>query len=617
MVKIHSASFVVFALLLVLGPAINIHVNGAPIPFDLNTGPYVEQVDFKVIANSGQRMLALQSGAIDLHLGNFDSYNLPVLEEDPNIDVSYYARNGYGTFVFNCAKYPLNISGLRRAFAYAFDKAYIRDAVTAGFSLLHDSLVPYSCGWCIEDDLEWHYYTAEPEIGNEVLDSLGFSLNTETGFRLAPDGSEFSVVYVTHGYTPTGYLVEQAVLDAWSGLHIDARSEYIDFFEMMEILDNHLDYDMYYYARNFPYNDVRWLASDYWSENADVYGQNPTNFRNATYDSWRDLLLNSTSYEAVYEASSQMQRILHENVPALVVYENIYLQAYRTDTYQGHINDLRKGISGSWTLRKIHRIDGAPGGSISVAISEEPDSFNIFVTNSAYSEAIMENLWPSLYSLAPDGTPWPYLASNMLIETHAENTDIPLGHSRFTIDIIQNATWSDGIPLTAQDVIGTLTYQIESEFYGNPAATDLVELESAYSPSTHRLVLEFRTESYWHLYEFALEKIIPIHIFNDIDGIGYDQWNTWNPVFDPAEPHVTAGPFSFTDFEAGTFYQISANPQFAAYIAEPSTSNTATSSGENPSWGLYEFSIFTVISVSMVVIVVFVSRILEHQRGIK
>jgi ABC-type transport system substrate-binding protein len=353
-------------------------------------------------------------------------------------------------------------------------------------------------------------------------------------------------------------------------------------------LDGHGAYDMIFYAAQFYSNDVDWLAYEYWSEYADIPYQNPTNFRNATYDACRQQLLYSTTIEDIRNASSWMQKILHYNVPRLVVYENTYNQAYRIDEYTGYVEDLGRYISGPWSMRKVHKIDGNPGGTFALAISSEPDTFNIFSTNSASSAAILSNLWSSLYRYGPDLNPYPDLAESMIIETHTNNAAVPIGYTRFTVDIIQNATWSDGVPLTAEDVAFTMIYAYESYAYGNPAGAYLGDLVAAYAPTTYRAIIEFSTESYWHFSSFAYDYIIPKHIFNDTDGIGYAGWNTWNPFLDPSEPNVTCGPFVFTDFEAGEFYEISRNPLFHYRDTEiptttsPPTTTTTTTISSPP-----------------------------------
>jgi peptide/nickel transport system substrate-binding protein len=335
---------------------------------------------------------------------------------------------------------------------------------------------------------------------------------------------------------------------------------------------------MVFFAFNFGSNDIDGLVDTYASYYADTPLKNDCNYRNATFDSWIDQLLYGTTYEEIYEAGYEMQMNLHYNVPRLVVYENTYMQGYRNDKFEGHVEDLVQYIDGSWTTRKIKPIGATHGGTVPIAMSQEPDSFNFFVTNSAYSAQINGEQWPSLYTYDNAVNPYGDLAESLLTETHSDNDAVPDGHTRFTIDIIQNATWSDGTPLTAEDVAFSYSYYIESGVYGNPGGTDLKDVVAAYAPTPYRVVLEFNTESYWHFSKFAFKPVVPKHIFNDVDGIGYEGWNQWNPGFDPAEPYVTCGPYQLTDFDAGEFYELSANTNYHWYpdFPEETTTDTGT-----------------------------------------
>ncbi len=535
------------------------------IPSNLNVGPYVDNVVYKVITNQDQRILALQAGVIDMDLNFFDPVHLSLLDADPDIDIYEAVRNGYGHIAINCNRYPLSISGLRRAFAFAFDKEKVTSDIFQGYSIEHDSLVPAPNSWCIEDELDWHYYTNRSDIGNQILDNLNFSIDPSTGYRLAPDGTPFDIVIEYGSNAFLALQIAQIGVDALRSLHIESRAAAASFNEYITRLSYHDEYDMVFYAQDFASNNVDWLAYDYWSEFADDIYQNPSNFMNATYDSWRDQLLYGVTYEEVYEAAAEMQKILHHNVPVLVVYENIFMQAYRNDRFTGHVPDMGQYITGRWTMRKIHKLDGTRGGTVHVGISQEPLTFNIFTTSTQSAISMLEETWPSLFTYGPDLTPHPYLADQWIVETHEDNAAVPDGHTRFTVDIIQNATWTDGTPITAEDVAFTFAYAIESGQYENPVLGHLADLQAAYTPSPNRVVLEFNTESYWHLSNFAFDLLIPKHIFNDIDGIGYEGWESWDPIFDPVEPNVNCGPFSLTDFELGEFYELTVNPHFAYY----------------------------------------------------
>ncbi|MGY5878853.1 MAG: ABC transporter substrate-binding protein [Candidatus Thorarchaeota archaeon] len=547
-------------------------VDALEVPSDINVGPYVDKVILKVIKNQDQKITALLSGEVDFIAEWVDPNYIPMLEERPDISMFSTLRNGYGHITINCRKYPLNISGFRKAFAYAFDKTRVRIDVLGGLSREQDSLVPFVSDWCIEDQLPYHYYSAQPEIGNQILDDLDFNVNPATGFRTAPDGSPFNVEIEYYALSSIAAATAQIGVDALRSIFVNANTRPAGI-EVLSRLDDHGDYDMIMYASNFVTKDVDWLASEYYSENADITFLNPCNFANKTYDSWCSCLRHSTTFSEAFEVAAAMQLILHENVPRLVVYENFYTQCYRNDVFTGHVADMGKYLAGPWTLRKIHKIDGTAGGTVAVAF-EDVMSFNVFLGGGLTKW----HLWPQLYSLDPNLDPWPYLAKSMVMETHTDNPSVVEGHTRFTVDIIQNATWSDGTPLTGEDVTFTFTYYFESGMFGNIASAIMGELVAAYSPTTHRAIIEFGSESMWPFSHFAYVTIIPKHIFNDVDGIGFDRWNAWNPVFDPSEPFVTSGPFVLTDYEIGEFYEISANPNFCYYPKNHTTSSVEPSS---------------------------------------
>ena len=573
--RLVAVTLVAAFIFMAVSPGLSVAVD---IPSDLNVGPYVDTLVYKVINTQDQRIHALQSGEIQMDSTFFDPVYLEELGNDPDIDVFTALRNGYAHITINCRDAPLNESVLRRAFAFAFDKTSVKIDVMDGFSQDHDSLVPYPSGWCVEDEFTYHYYADQSDYGNELLNaSEKFPYDAEGVYRTYKNVPfDIAIEYSADSPEIAGATAQIGV-DALRRLDINAHTQPSDFNELLTRLDFHENYDMIFYASNFYSNDVDWLAYEFWSEYADTDYQNPTNFKNDSYDALRDQLLYGATYEEIFNASRQMQEILQYNVPRLVVYENQYLQGYRNDQFTGHVEDLGRYIAGPWTMRKIHKLDGTFGGTVPIAIPEVPDSFNIYVANSAYSIAILDELWPSLYSYSPNLTPYPDIAVSYISETHSDNNAVQDGHQRFTINIIQNATWSDGEPLTATDVAFSFTYAYESYLLsGNPAGTYIGDLVSAYAKTPSQVVIEFNTESYWHFNNFAFNAIIPEHIFNDETGIGFAGWNTWDPVIgeDAGEPNVNCGPFVISDFQRFDFYELTWNPLYHYAPERPPTSET-------------------------------------------
>lgn len=532
-----------------------------------NVGPCIDRIEFQYIPSLDQRILSIQAGEIDLDLTSNDlRYHIPVVI-DPNllhVDVPY---NQYYKIDINCSRYPLNYTALRRAFALSYDKYLgVHDALAEN-AKVHDSVVPWGSTWCIEEDLTPHYYDAEPDAGNLLLDGAGFAINASTGYRCTPSGDAFEIP-VYYNYRGGEFYEHMAIVaaDALQALHIDATPHAVSF--------NPYDYDYVSVWKMIvvPWgglnemNDLTWFADRYWSmSSSDI---NPCCFNNDTFDAWREQLLEGTSYEDVFEAAAEMQRVIHENVPTLIVGQFFLTQMYRNDQYAGFQDDIRQGVAGQWTMRRIHRLDGSRGGIVRASTDSTIDSLNLFTEDSDLERFCFDHIYSSLFRLGLDQQPVMDLAATMLTETHQDNSAVQDGNIRFTLDIIHNATWSDGVPLTAYDVAYTFAYIIESGYYGNPAADDFSDLVGVYAPNPYRVVIEFDGESYWHFDSFAYTYIIPRHIFNDI--IGPEGWETWNPVYDPEAPHVTCGPFVFDPM----YFDLQSNPDY--HYAAPEACSPCT-----------------------------------------
>jgi len=589
--RILAIAFASAFLFMALSPAL---AKAFPVPAGLSQGPYVDKLVYQVIEEDDTRVLAMQAGTIDLDESFFPPTYYDSLDADPNIAIFSAIRNGYGHITINCRDWPMNETIFRQAFAYAFDKERVTTDVMNGWSREHDSLVPFPQDrWCIEDELPYHYYTDQSILGNQMLNATGIFTQGTDGWRTYK-GMPIDTIRVE--YSSDSEAVAGATarigVDALLALHFHAIAVPANFNEYISRLDFHGDYDMVFYAYNFQGDDVTGLYKEFRGDFADVNYENPCNFRNATFDALGQQFQYGTTFEEVYNATKWMQLVLHEQVPRLVVYENTYNQAYRTDKFTGHVPDSGNYICGIWTMRKIHTIAGSTGGTIptggtvNIGLGQEPDSFNIFTTNSAYANAILEEIWPQLYQFGPDLAAYPDLATNILVETHSDNIAVPDGHTRFTVDIVQNATWSDGTPLTANDIAFTIGYLYESYAIGNSRGSELQDLENAVAVTPFKVQIEFNTESYWHFQNFAYVWIIPEHIFNE-EGIGIAGWNTWNPEFDPAAPNVNCGAFRLNSMEAGEFYELVYNPTFYFGVSHVAPTTTTTPPpGEGVDWTL-------------------------------
>ncbi len=522
------------------------------------SGPYVDKILYKVIDSDDQQVLALLNNEVDLMGDWMDPVHRLTLEEAEDVEVVEHLRNGYGYLTINTAKNPFNYTAFRRAFAFALDKEAVAESVWDGLSVPLDSCIPRMNPFSCEGLLPYTYYESNIELGNALLDDAGFQIDGMTGFRTDPHGNPFSVIL--EFAQPGSTIIEgmQLAAEALQALYVNATSEPTDFYNYLNRLYFHGDYDMVFLGDDFDNFDVDWLATEYWSETVDEPYHNFPNWVNSTYDSWRDQLLHATDFEDVYEAAFKMQEIWVHACPMIIMYQNTLLSAYRTDKFEGYVNDALQGVAGWWTNQKIHLIEsdrGLYGGTFRWSNPLDLDTFNFMASTSSYTQNVLQMLYDSLFRYDAQGNMIPWLVESYDIETNEDNPNVGVGNTRFSIEIVKNATWSDGVPLSAQDVAYTYNFYREGE--DNPYGEDLVDLLSAYAPTDYTFIIEFEGESYWHISKLV-KPILPKHYLLDVSP---ENWSRWVP--DNEVPTlVTSGPFYVNDYVAGEYTELAVNEYY-------------------------------------------------------
>ncbi|MHA2136048.1 MAG: ABC transporter substrate-binding protein, partial [Candidatus Thorarchaeota archaeon] len=501
------------------------------VPSDWKVGPWIDKIVFDVITQDDQQVLALQNDEVDI-IDSFISPDfVPVIESSENVDTLSSLRNGYGLVEINTAKYPFNITNFRRAAAFSLDKQAIQQDIFEGLSQAHDSVVPFTNPFTVEGQLPYTYYEANPAEGNRLLDLEGFVDIDDDGWREAPNGDPIDVLVEAASSSNVAQEVGTFMAEALHDIGIQARMEPTDFYEYLNRIYFHGDFDMVFYANTWGSFDVDWLGITWDGANADS--------------------------------------------PRIIMYENEYIFAFRDDTFTGFVNDRLSGAAGYWTNMAVNLIDGGPfGGTFRWAQSLDINTFNYLGSSSSgYTIEVLENIaGDSLMVVDWDGYWRNWLAEDIVTETHADNTAVTDGYTRFTVDMLQNATWSDGESITAEDVAFSLNFLRDAP--GNPYGPDLQYMTAAYSPTPYTLVVEFNTESYWNLHNFAAKPIIPKHFFEDIP---IAEWNLWQP--DPlVDEYITSGPFYVSDRVEGEFTELTYNPDFvfAPDRTVPTTETTTT-----------------------------------------
>ncbi|MHA2350990.1 MAG: ABC transporter substrate-binding protein [Candidatus Thorarchaeota archaeon] len=545
---------------------IPISVTSQSVQDRFKAGPFVDNLVFNVFYSYDAQVLALQNDDIDIIDDYLNLEQYFALESSENIETVSALKNGYGYVMFNTAKYPLNITALRRAIAFALDKERISEEAFMNLSEPLDSCVPKINPFSIEGELLDSYYTSDIVTAQQLLTDAGFNDTDSDGDIEAPDGSEILLeLFLPDSSTfdipdGVGLIFETALQD----LHINYTRQTDDWIaNIYNRLYFHRDYDMAFMESNPSNFDVDWIADYFRSENADVPYNNPANFRNATFDSLCEQLLYSTEQSQVFEAAGEMQRLIAYECPIIVCYEDYAITAYRTDLFEGYVNDIVGGEMNWWTSYKVRLQESAGGpfnGTFRWGVIMDVAPFNPLRFAYRSSRGVSSLLYDSLIRQGPEGNDVLWLAESYLVETHNDNPDVPEGNTRFTFDIIQNATWTDGSPLTAEDIGFALDYyrNLPAGPSGSPMAFGLENMSLINVTSPQELRIEFDIESYWLLHNFCYKLILPKAVLEEL---GPDGWREWTP--DPRQdPMLTSGPFNITEYVYDEHIVLSKNPDY-------------------------------------------------------
>ena len=469
-----------------------------------------------------------------------------------DIQIESTPRNGYGYLAINCDKYPLDITAFRRALAFALDKEAVSQSVWAGHSDPIDACVPPTSSFSVEGSFSYSYHTAQIALANNLLNDAGFVDVDADDYRDAPDGSPFEIVLEIDGASETAVGTGDEVVEALEALGITVSIQSDDYSDTLDRITNHLDYDIALLEKDFDNFDVDWLGIEFVSDSLNRSYFNLANFENASYDSWLTKLMYNNTLEAVTEASAAMQEIIAYECPIIPVYRNDVVIAYRTDTLEGYVNDFADGIAGWWTNYKIRmQTAGGLGNSqFRIATSQQVDTYNYVTSRSRFAKKINSMLCDQLIRQSPQGEDifWMIDDGRLMIETHADNDAVPDGHTRFTVDLIQNATFLDGSPLTAYDVAESLVFFRESQ--NSSISHGLEDAVAIYAPTPYRFIVEYSTESYWHMHHFAYKSIFPETLLDSIGILNATSWNPYPPLLE-AGYWMSSGPFML--FSTGWF----------------------------------------------------------------
>ncbi len=201
---------------------------------------------------------------------------------------------------------------------------------------------------------------------------------------------------------------------------------------------------------------------------------------------------------------------------------------------------------------------GEFGGTFKVgAFGQGPKTFNKWASADAESDGIGQLMYEDL--LAPDpwtGNYYPRLAKSFSISPDKKE---------ITFVLRQGLKWSDGHPLTADDVVFTFN-TIVRKGYGNSSYRDVLSVKGKFPDviKVDDLTVKFRTSvPFAPILNGLRVAIAPKHVLEKVTQKPIDEFGKfWDVNTDPSKL-VVSGPFKLSRYLAAQRVELTRNPYYA------------------------------------------------------
>ncbi len=518
-------------------------------------GGYIDRLTFIVYPTEDiiQALLALQSGSVYSYDEQIPHQSVAELEANPAIDVSSESGKVFRQFTLNCQRFPTNLTGFRLALAHALDKHIVINNIRGGFAVPMDNPIPPSFAyWTYEDQMTSHFYTEDIDSANATLDAAhiidpvgdpnhphpgyrfydadmsgNWTLGDKRGDILAPDGLKIEA------WGSAGGLVIHAPLALAYGMQKCGLQA-----DVVEVAYNYLiaglgsgEYNCAAFPLEIDSSGIPTLLYNLFHSEADDNAFF-SRFNNSNYDNNCTLFMNAPTRVEARNWSLNCCRILMEEMPMIVCYNDENTHAYCTDVWEGYVNQVGRNRMGgnSYTFEQI-RLKESAGGPFGcfpteyvTVLSEGMDSTNPLFTSSKFSHTIFNLIYSKLRRIDPldplTGIA-PDLAYNWWSTPTIQSGDIQNG-TMYTFQLYENITWHDGSPFTAEDVQYSLM-QIHPQ---GIFADELATIYRVDIPNNSTVEIYSNSSSYMNFITSTSLHILPKHIWSPYESGNF----TWQPT---------------------------------------------------------------------------------------
>ena len=298
----------------------------------------IEQVRFRVVPEAVVRALELRKGTADLEMSSLAPDMIPVLRQQPSLDVTEQPGTNYAYVAFNFENPVLARREVRQALALATNREEIIRYLYRGQARLADGPLPPN-SWAYEPDITRYGY--DPQTAERLLDTAGLTRKPENG------GMRVNLTLKTSTEESTR-LLGAVLQEQWRKVGVDLELRSLEPATLFSDIARG-DFELYTLRWIGANNDPEFYEFAFSSKRIPPMGGNRGHYRNPEVDA----LLN----QARVESDKEKRRKLFSKVQKIIAEDLPYLSLWLMDNVSVHrkrISDVQISPTGDYDfLRNI------------------------------------------------------------------------------------------------------------------------------------------------------------------------------------------------------------------------------------------------------------------------
>lgn len=347
---------------------------------DLEYGPHVDKVLYKVYKNMSAAVLALQKGDIDfIHNPNgLEKGFADQLSGEEGVKIVKNQPNGWRYLTFNARKTPYDIINFRKAVSTLIDKEFVTQTVLQGAAEPQYSVMPPANKFWYNPDVpkigKGMERGARVERAVELLKEAGFGWETEPVVEdgelkqkgkglILPNGDKMehqTLLSPSAGYDPM-----RATFAIWierwlNEVGIPVKAKLTGFNTIVQgVFPSGASptFDMYILGWGLGNPAFPDFMHSFWhSSQSHPKGFNTTGYSSERFDKAVEKFVQEWDLNKAKDYAYKCQEILAEEVPYVVLFYSPLTEAYRSDRVEMQFDQVLDGLQGGYGYQSLTKV---------------------------------------------------------------------------------------------------------------------------------------------------------------------------------------------------------------------------------------------------------------------